>query len=401
MSSHLHDPPDLTGLCSAVQQTQEFERTVRRTEAAFVEHLDTVDRSAVYLYDGHRDIRGFQMACAHVSRAQARDRWLTVLLCRRMPEVLQGLHDADLGVEQVRLLARTGVRPRVGHLLTSDPDMFALLLQQARELTYADFERAIAHWVSRADADGREPDHRTTHQQRTASITVSGDRVIVRAVLPAAVGAEIEAILNSFGQGEFTRDVHESTTPGWLPRTDSQRRADAFVNMCLASLGPEGGVTVSVGIVMDAATFDAALTGQAVPLDAAGVRGRCHTLTGIPLEPADAATAALWGHIHRVVIDAAETVINLGRSSRLFTGSARKAAQGLGDWCEMPGCHHRAHQVDHLHPWSRGGLTNQPNAARLCAHHNRWKATSDITVGRSPRGNLVITRSNHTRLTTV
>ena len=395
MCTHLKDPPNL-GWVSPTEQAQHLERTMRRVEGAIIEHLDGVDASGVYRDDGHRSIRAYQLACAHVSRTVARDRWLTVLLCRRAPDVLLGLHHGDLGVEQVRLLARTATRPRVGHLLTADTDMFALLLDHARTLPFAEFELAVLHWVHRADQDGIEPDHRNAEQRRNASLTVSGDQVIVRASLPATAGAQLEAVFNAFIHAEFTADCDASDVPGWLPRTASQRRADAFMTMCLAALGPQGTITVSVGIVMDAATFDAALTRRPVPLDAAGVPGRCHTLTGIPIHPRDAATAALWGHIHRVVIDAGDTVINLGRTSRLFTGSARKAAQALATHCEMPGCDHPAHHIDHLRPWSHGGPTDQHNASRLCAFHHRWKTTSGYTVRRGDHGRLQVIRPNGT-----
>jgi hypothetical protein len=400
MCTHLNDPP-LGSIACAVEQAQVLERTMRRVEAALIEHLDMVDRSGLYRDDGHRNIRAFQRACAHVSRTVARDRWLTVLLCRQAPAVLDGLNEGDLGVEQVRLLARTAARPRVGHRLTADPEMFALLLHQARTLTYAHFEAAVLHWVRRADQDGVEPDHRSAHEQRTASITVSGDRVIVRAVLSAAAGAEVQAIFDAFTQAEFAHDVATSDTPGWLARTALQRRADAFQAMCLAALGPNGSIDVTVGIVMDAATFDAAVSRRSVPLDAGGVVGRCHTLTGIPLHPVDAATAALWGRIHRVVVDASDTVINLGRSSRLFTGSARTAATSLGAWCEMPGCDHPATDIDHLHPWQRGGRTDQHNAAPLCAFHHRWKTNSDAEITRDAHGRLRIRRVDGTERVTI
>lgn len=396
MRTHLDDPPDMLTVPTAVEQAQVLERTLRRVEAAIIEHLDAVDRTGVHRLDGHRTVRAYQLACAHVSKAVARDRWLTVLLCRRAPEVLTGLNEGDLGVEQVRLLARTGVRPRVGHLLTADHEMFALLLHLARTLSLADFEAAVLHWVRRTDADGLEPDHRSAEEQRTATITVSGDRVIVRAVLPGTSGAEVQAILDAFTRTEYAHDVANSAVPGHLDRTATQRRADAFMEMCLAALGPEGSITVDVGIVMDAATFDAALTRQRVPLSAAGGPGVCHTLTGIPLHAVDAATAALWGHLHRVVIDSASTVIDLGRTSRFFTGSARKAAQGLSALCHMPGCDHPATDIDHIHPWHQGGATDQHNAVPLCGFHHRWKTNTNARVVRTAHGQLRITRPDGT-----
>lgn len=397
MRTHISDPPErpLNPIPvgeGALACAQVLERTLRFVEASIIEHLDQVELSGVYRSDGHPHMRAFQMAAAHVSRSVARDRWLTVRLCRRAPEVLKGLRCGDLGVEQVRLLARTGVRPRVGHVLTHDAAMFTLLLELARTLPFAQFETAVAHWVTRADQNGPVPDHRDTHERRNASLTISGDQVIVRAALPIALGSQIQAILEAFGEAEFALDVEASDTPGWLPRTDAQRRADAFVAMCIASLGPNGALSVSVGIVMDAATFDAAVTRQAVPMNAAGVQGRCHTLTGMAIHPHDAVAAALWGSIHRVVIDSSDTVINLGRSGRLFTGSARRAAQALGTWCEMPGCDRQGRQVDHLHGWIDGGATDQHNAARLCGFHNRWKFASSYTVRRGGDGRLNVTR---------
>ncbi len=404
MSTHMVIPPPSSSpppLSERIDEAQWWERSVRRLEAAIIEHLDMVERTGVYRDDGHRSIRAYQMGCAHVSRSLARDRWLTVALCRLAPEVLEGLDRGELGVEQVRLLARTAARPRVGRLLTIDPDMFALLLDDARTLTYAEFERVVAHWVSRADTDGTEPDHRAAHERRNATVTVSGDQVVVRAVLPAASGAQVLAVLDAFTQAEFEADRDASDVAGWLPRTEAQRRADAFVTMCLAALGPQGSITVDVGIVMDAATFDAAVTRQPVPYHAAGVRGRCHTLTGIPLHPYDAVTAALWGNIHRAVIDTAGTTINLGRTTRVFSGSARKAAHTLGVWCEVPGCDHPTIQIDHLHPWHAGGCTDQHNAARLCSFHNRWKAVTATTIERQPDGRLLITRPDGTTRTTI
>lgn len=406
MCTHVDDPPDRLlnpspSAGSALSQAQLLERTLRQVEASIIEHLDEVELSGVYRNDGHPHLRAFQMAAAHVSRSVARDRWLTVRLCRRAPEVLDCLRNGDLGVEQVRLLARTGVRPRVGHALTHDAAMFTLLLDLARTLPFAQFEAAVAHWANRADQNGPVPDHRDTHERRNASVTISGDQVIVRAALPVTLGSQIQAILEAFGQAEFALDVEASDTPGWLPRTDAQRRADAFVAMCSAALGPNGALSVSVGIVMDAATFDAAVTRQAVPLNAAGVRGRCHTLTGMAIHPHDAVAAALWGSIHRVVIDSSDTVINLGRSGRLFTGSARRAAQALGTWCDMPGCDRQGCQVDHLQGWIDGGATDQHNAARLCGFHNRWKFASGYQVRRGDDGRLKVTRPDGTRLSAI
>jgi hypothetical protein len=56
------------------------------------------------------------------------------------------------------------------------------------------------------------------------------------------------------------------------------------------------------------------------------------------LHPDDVIGIALWAHIRRVVYDAESVVIDMGRRSRLFTGSAREAALILAEQCEWTGC---------------------------------------------------------------
>ncbi len=55
----------------------------------------------------------------------------------------------------------------------------------------------------------------------------------------------------------------------------------------------------------------------------------CRTQSGRRLHPDDTVNMALVGHIRRVVYDTSGTVIDLGRRSRLFSGSARDAVMLL------------------------------------------------------------------------
>ena len=79
---------------------------------------------------------------------------------------------------------------------------------------------------------------------------------------------------------------------------------------------------------MDQDTFDAHTTGTRPDptTNPAGYRTRrCSTLSGKPSDPHDALGAALIGHVRRVVFDSRGVVIDMGRTSRLFTGTARQA----------------------------------------------------------------------------
>ena len=74
--------------------------------------------------------------------------------------------------------------------------------------------------------------------------------------------------------------------------------------------------------------------------------------------------------------------VEVSITSRLFTGATRRAIelrdmQCTRDYCDVPAddC-----QIDHIIPYSRGGLTEQANGQVLCQFHNLWR------VGREPPG---------------
>ncbi len=110
--------------------------------------------------------------------------------------------------------------------------------------------------------------------------------------------------------------------------------------------------------------------------------------------------SSLANHVRRVIINTKGVVIDLGRKARLFTGSARLAAQLQSPRCIWPGCDTPTSrcEIDHLHDHAKGGPTNPDNGAPLCGFHNRWKqkgfaTTRDPATGRwrtyRPDGSLI------------
>jgi 5-methylcytosine-specific restriction endonuclease McrA len=55
-------------------------------------------------------------------------------------------------------------------------------------------------------------------------------------------------------------------------------------------------------------------------------------------------------------------------------------------------------EIDHLHPHSQGGVTDQANGAPLCGRHNRWKQKG-YTTWRDPTGTWHTHRPNGTEIT--
>jgi hypothetical protein len=130
---------------------------------------------------------------------------------------------------------------------------------------------------------------------------------------------------------EKARAEHgEAATVDDLPRTPAQRRADAWWAMCMAAIAnapDDVSIDPVLNLVMDHDTFQDHSTGtEPAERDPAGYRTRrCSTLSGKPIDPHDALGAALVGHIRRVVFDSRGVVVDMGRKSRLFTGTARQA----------------------------------------------------------------------------
>lgn len=87
--------------------------------------------------------------------------------------------------------------------------------------------------------------------------------------------------------------------------------------------------------------------------------------------------------ITRLVYAQGHTIINAGRTQRLFTPAQRKLlfARDLG--CTFPDCTAPAPwtEAHHIIPWQAGGLTDLNNAALLCSYHHtlihnsQWTAT--------------------------
>jgi hypothetical protein len=61
-------------------------------------------------------------------------------------------------------------------------------------------------------------------------------------------------------------------------------------------------------------------------------------------------------------------------TDRTFTGATRRAIEIRDRQCSHPYCDRPARycQIDHIKPYSQGGLTTQANGRLLCPRHNRW-----------------------------
>ena len=286
----------------------------------------------------------------------------------------------------MRELARARANPRAGDQLAAAE---AVLLDHARNLPFEAFKTVVRRWEQLADVDGAHGDHEQAHNGRHAGMCELGGSFHLDARFGAAQGVTMRNILDHFTDAEFAAEWAELTarhgdtaTPSMLERTASQRRADALAaifDRAAAADPTADGPDPIVNIVIDETTWHAHLARSLgdhdaeLPDPATVPNRRCQTVDGTLLDPFDVIAAAVVGHVRRMVVNAAGVIIDLGRSSRCFTGNARTAALLQGVHCIYPGCTQRHCQIDHTVPWAHGGSTSPANAGPLCPRHNRWK----------------------------
>ncbi len=357
---------------------------------------DRLDQSGAFGVDGHRSAKAAIKARCRVTGPEAHGRIRTARVLRRMPAVDVADARGDIPTESVRAIARTLSNPRVAAFASLVDEVFA---EQAVAQTPEAFRAWLRDWERVADVDGAERTAEANHERRTATLLENSidSSWSLRAGTGALQGAAMAEIFARFEDAEFekdwraARDIHgDDTRVEHLVRSPAQRRADAlFAIFRRAAAMPEGAREPQplVNIVADADTFRESLMRAAgvpsVAADPTDIESRrCQTVGGTRLTPAEVLAAALHGHVRRVIVDGASTVIDLGRRRRLFTGCSRDAALLQSVLrnrdrlrCDWEGCDAPSHriQVDHEIEWNDCGRTDIANARTLCGGHNLAK----------------------------
>lgn len=387
----------------------------RRVEAAIVAAADHADRSGHVAADGHRSVTSWMMATTNCTRSEATARRRTADMLRNLERVRDEFVAGRVGIAQVRELARLAANPRCGGEVAGSED---ILLEAAQTLEFADFRVVSGRWEQLADADGSHRAHEQAHDHRNARCNFDGAEFRFETSHGVVQGSSMRAVFEAFCEAEFDRDwswaketYGADAAPSLLPRTASQRRADAFVAMVLAAAeagtGDGRSIEPTVNLVVDLDQFEqyagAELADEPVDIDPATVRGRrCETTDGDPVDPRQMVAAAFRGRLRLIVVDGAGVIVHAGRRRRLFDGALRAAIQAVDPVCGWLGCEIRAQiaEVDHLEPRSRGGPTDPGNSKVMCKRHNIFKHVAGYDVSRRPDGAIEITRPDGSLLRT-
>jgi hypothetical protein len=375
----------------AMTRLVELEKASRFIEAARAEVLAEVDRTGAFRDHGHTTMAGWLRAGISYSAGDAKHHVKVARMVVEFPQISERLQAGSIGVAQVRRLAAAHANKRVSAELPAFVDMLA---DRAEDMPYEDFNSVMIRWEHYADANGAHRDSERIHEDRDATVHPVGDVVYIDAKVGTAQGAFMLEVFEKYVQAELAQDLADRDAKGLdlysdLARTAKQRRADAFYAIfASAANGRFAPAEPVVNIVIDAATYETALTAllNDTPLpsllgapDTFGSR-RCETTAGVTIDPFDAIVASMIGQVRRVVMSSPSTVIDLGRKSRLFTGSSREAIFLRRRKCIWPGCSALTCEADHRTPWSEGGTTSPDNGDPLCRKHNRYKASAGYTT---------------------
>ena len=285
-----------------------------------------------------------------------------------MPVVRERFESDGLTADRVDLLTRVW-RPGTEDEFVRDEEM---LVDNVSKLPFGDCVRFVQYWSAHVDEVGTEDRATKLVEQRSASIakTFEGS-VDIRALFDPVSG---EIVLNELERIErelFESDWHAAKelhgeielTSNDLKRTSAQRRCDALVEMAKRSTCSSGSGRSRplISVLVGYETFTNRV---------------CELASGTVIAPGQVARLLEKADIERIVFDGSKRVIDIGVRKRFFSGALRRAIEIRDRHCQHEsGCEVPAHlcQVDHDHPYSRGGLTTQQNGRLMCDSHNRAK----------------------------
>ena len=396
------------GIEQAIERLRALDAARARLEAEAADLLAAIDAAGVYAVDGHSSAKVMARHVCRLAGSTAASRERVSKMMRDLPELADAFRAGTIGVDQMNLLGRVHRNARVRPHMADAQDWFLAI---ARRLSFKQFETEVRTWERLADEDGPEPNDRMFQARR---FKLAQDPVALTweatGRMSSMMGAQLNEIFEHYTAAELAADWEKARAEHGddacelhLPRTADQRSADALWQVFQdAASSPVSAVPPGFchDIVWDADTYEEMLRrldGQPPrPLDVETFK--CETLTGIPVEPYEAAAHSLVTQIRRVIVDQTSTVIDLGRA-RTFTGNARTAAKLQSNECFWPGCHVRVDrcQIDHTRSHSTGGRTNPGNGAPACGRHNRLKQ-NNYRVWRDPAGHWHTHRPDGTEI---
>jgi hypothetical protein len=151
------------------------------------------------------------------------------------------------------------------------------------------------------------------------------------------------------------------------PRTTDQLAHDAFVEMIRLAIGVDDGAIF--GVKSPAVRVHVRARDLSIGRGAAHLEGQTSAIS-----IATVARIACQAGSIPILFDGDGSILNLGRTERLFSAAQRIALAARDGGCRIPGCSRPPSwcEAHHIQQFSRGGKTDIADGILLCRHHHMW-----------------------------
>ncbi len=295
-----------------------------------------------------------------VSRTRAVEQVRTGRFLDRNDRPAKALASGDVSVDHMKALSRV-VNDRRDHLFAYHADT---LVDAAETLSISDFTKVARRWAHLADDQLASTDFIDQYSNRRLTIAQTFDGAV-----------HCDLLLDPEGGALFQKAIDVLSPPDPVdtpdgPRTAAQRRADAVVEMSRRVLQGAEGTGVSPSNLNTVVDIDS-LSGHGIAAQASDAL--CDIDWSGPVGRDTMWRIACDCTVSRIVMKGRSEILDMGRKTRLVTGTQRRALEVRDGGCVFPGCDrpHSWCDAHHIEHWARDdGPTDVGNLALVCRRHH-------------------------------
>jgi hypothetical protein len=342
--------------------------------------LAAVDEAGLWEHDGATSMTAWLRSRGGLTRAEATRAVGTCRRLRRWPATAAAWEDGVLSGAQVQVISANVGPDHVDRYADKEAELVAVLAP----LSSADTGRVMSRWRARADAadaDGPGPGREPRRHLHLSPMLDGRHR------LDGELDAEGAAVVAEALAWAATPDVD-----GDPPRSPSERRGDALVEVCRRALAtrtvpPGSRRRPHINVRVDLAE----LAGGEGP-----ALGRLDD--GTTLDAATTLRLLCDADVHRFVTAGRSTIVDYGTATRTVSPALFQALVVRDGGCRWPGCDrpHAWCEAHHVRHWPAGGPTNPGNLVLLCSRHHHLAHgqhghRTGWQVALTPDGTLIVT----------
>jgi hypothetical protein len=342
-----------------------MEREQNRLSYGMSESVAEFDQWKEWGHDGALSATAWIDTVCHLPKKEARAQVRRGKALPGLPLAAAAWAKGDIGAAQVDVLIKAK-RPVTEDALAGAE---SYLVQAGIDVKFASFCGVVAYWEQMADQDGTDEAALAREARRDAYLVPSPDGYLGKmnfdVIGGAIVAKEHKRIADELFEADWAeakerlgRDPHVDD----LGRTPARRRADAMIEMAVRSASTPAGAQRPEPLFT-------------VLIDYPTLWGRISQLEQGPVVAPGSLIRWLDEATFERIIFGPDKRGECSKTSRFFTGATRRVIETRDLECQHEFCDLSAEkcQIDHIVPFSEGGLTEQLNAQVLCGRHNRMR----------------------------